>query len=483
MTHRKKGRGVAFALLCMGQLMCILDLSIVNIAIPSMQSDLGLASSAVHWIITAYVLTYGGFLLVGGRMGDLFGRRRVFLVGLSLFTLASALGGIAAGPAPLLIARAGQGLGGALITPTVMSFTAWLYAEGRERNRALGLLGAINGAGFALGLILGGLLTSMVGWRWIFFINLPIGAVALVLSLLLLPETERAKQSVNLLGAMLATGGLALAVYTLATIEEAGILSLRTGGFLLVTVVLLLLFTLVERRSDQPLIPAGLLRHLSLVRALVGSATFGLVVNPCALLLTLYLQNISGMDPWQTGLAFLPQEAAVFLAANLAGRCVSRYGSRNVLVAGIVCFALSSVLFAQITTAPAYLRFVLPGLLFMGFGIGSVNVAGSIAATEGLPTLQHGISTGIWNTGNQIGTGLGMAILSTIASSSTRALVRAGHGLDQTAATVAGFRVAFLVALGFALLGCILLVVLGLGKEREPVWKAWNRRSSAQRET
>lgn len=458
---RSSRRSAALMLLCLGHLMCILDISIVNIAIPSIQRDLELSTASLQWVVTAYVLTFGGFLLVGGRLGDFFGRRRMFLSGLACFTLASALGGMASNPAMLLLARAGQGFGGAIITPTVMSFIAGLYPEGQARNRALGLLAAVGGAGYALGLLLGGLLTNSVGWRWVFYINVPIGILVMVMSLWVLPETKRDEKPVNLPGALVATAAMALLTYSLSVGDYTELWSLRTFGLFIVCAALFYLLIRMERRSSNPLIPRGLFQHVPFVRASIGSFIFGAIIGPSALLLTLYLQNIHQLDPLRTGFAYLPQEVAVFLSANFAGRYVSRFGTRNVLAMGLLSFGIGTAWLVGLASSGGYGNTVLPALLFLGFGIGSVNVAGTIAATEGLPEFMHGASTGIWNTSTQIGTALGLAVLTAVAESRTAALLSASATVDRVAATVAGYRLAFGVGTVVAVLGIAALFTVG----------------------
>lgn len=461
--YADRHRFVALLLLCVAQLVAVLDISIVNIALPTIQREMGLDTASLQWIVTAYVLTYGGFLLVGGRLGDLYGRRRLLLAGLALFTLSSALGGLSKDLTMLLVARAGQGLGGAIITPTVVSFITGLFAEGEQRNKALGLLGAVTGAGFALGLVLGGLLTSTVGWRWVFFINLPIGIAVSVGAMIMLPATRQADRHVNVLSAVLATAGLALATYTLSHLngDESW---LRTALLGAGSIALLALFAANERRSAEPLVPAGLLRHPSLARALVGSSTFGAVVPSTTFILTLYLQNVSRMDPLTTGLAFLPSEATVFLAANLTGGFVTRYGTKRVLAGSMAILAFGGLIYTQLPVDGGYAGIVLPGLLISGFGLGALNVAGSISATEGVPLAQHGIAAGIWNTGTQIGTAIGLPILTTVAALRTGALLGDTGAVNgataealaeavETAATVHGFKLAFAVAIVWCLLG------------------------------
>lgn len=463
MTYGNR-RTVALWLLCLAQLMCVLDISIVNIAIPSIQRELSLASSSLQWLLTAYVLTYGGFLLIGGRLGDLYGRRRMLFFGLTLFTVASALGGLSTNVTMLLLARAGQGLGGAVITPTVLAFITGIFPEGADRNRALGLLGAVTGAGFALGLVLGGLLTSTLGWRWVFFINLPIAMGVIGGAAWLLQETRRERTPVDVPGAVLATAALALTTCMLAGTEQFGLLSGRTVASAAAAAGLFYLFVRVQRRAAHPLIPFGLLRHKPLITALVGSTTFGAVIGPSTFFLTQYLQNVSGLSPLWTGLAFMPQEVLVFATANLAGTFVTRYGARNVLAAGIGAFAAGSLLLSRMSASGVYMDSVFPGLMFAGLGIGAVGVAGSISATEGVPLLQHGLAAGIWNTGQQIGTALGLAILSATAGARTNALLLRTPHMSDVAATVAGYNAAFLVSVGFAVLGLVAL----FGVKRSP---------------
>ncbi len=469
-------RRVSFFLLCLGQLMCILDISIVNIALPSIQRDFDVSTSSLQWVVTAYVLTYGGLLLVGGRLGDLYGRRRMFLLGLGCFTFASALGGMAGNLFLLVLARVGQGIGGAIMTPTVVSFVASLYSEGDERNRAMGILGTVGGAGYALGLILGGLLTSTVGWRWVFYINVPIGICAMILSIWALPETRREKKPINVPGAIVATLALTAITYTLSVSDPRNLLTLRTFGLVVGSAALFYLFIALERRTGNALIPPGLLRRASLVRAVLGVVVFGVIIGPSALFLTLYLQNINHFDPLLTGLSYMPQEAALPLAAILAGRYVSRFGSRNVLVVSMLCFAMGAAWLGRLPEAGGYVHTVLPALIFLGFGIGTGNVAGMIAATEGLPQRLHGVSTGIWNTGLQIGTALGLAVLTAVAEARTTTLLTTSPGTDVAGATVAGFRLAFLVGAALALLGVAAMFVVGrreAGGAPEPL--QWSR--------
>jgi len=454
-------RAILF-LLCLAQLMCILDISIVNIAIPSIQKELGLAPTALQWVMTAYVLTYGGFLLVGGRLGDLYGRRRILYLGLAGFTIASAVGGVSTGAVSLWAARAGQGLGAAVISPTVLSFITSLFPEGRERNHAVSTLAAVTGLGFALGLVLGGILTTAVGWRWVFFINVPIGVAVIAAAMIMLPETERVRQPVDIPGAVLATAGLTVTAYTLSSLEAGSIFSLRTAILAALAIMLFVVLVLVERNSPHPLVPPGLLRHRSLLHAVIGAGVFGSVIGPTGFMLTIYLQDVSRFSPLTTGLSYLPQEAAVLAASYLAGRWVGRrLTSRAVIALGVVAFGSGAWWLAQRLPAGGYWETVLPGLLLMGAAIGLVVVGGSIAATQGLPNLQHGAAAGIFNTSQQIGTAFGLALLTAIATNETSRLLGAVPGLAPDAAMVGGFSTAFAAAVIIALAGLAALFSVG----------------------
>lgn len=399
----QSGQRIALVLLCAAQLMCIADISIVNIALPSLETDLHMGPTALQWVITAYNVAYGAFLLIGGRMGDLLGRRRMFRLGLAIFTLASAVGGVSINAAMLLSARAAQGLGAALISPAVVSLITHLFAEGEGRNRALGAIGGVSGAGFALGLLLGGLLTGTVGWRWVFFINLPIGLCVWLMATRLLPETPRTR---------------------------------------------------------QPLLPPGLFRHRSLIGAVIASMAFGVVVTPQSFMLTFYLQNVSHFSPMLAGISFLPQEIVLLIGANVAGRYVGRFGIRNTLAAGLLFFGVATLFLLGMNPAGGYVTSVLPALLLGGLAISCAHVAGSLAATTGVPAPQHGLAAGVYNTGMQLGSALGMGFLMSAASARTATLLRAGAVIDEVVATISGYRVALMLALMCTLLGAAAVLAL-----------------------
>lgn len=322
--------GVLF-LLCTAQLMILLDTSIVHVALPSVQADIGASVHELQWVITAYSLAFGGFMLLGGRMGDFFGRRRMLMAGMALFTAASTVGGLASGGGVLIAARAVQGLGAAIIAPAVLSLLTTIYPEGEERNRALGVLGAVSASGFIAGLMVGGILTGGLGWRWVFFVNIPIGVAVMALAPRMLKESERLRQPVDIPGAVTATAGLTLLVYACSIIGTSGLSSFRTWIFFLLALFLLSAFIFIESRIRYPLFPLGIFRNRTFVGALAAAGVFGSIMGPSLFMLTLYLQNVLGFGPLAAGFAFLPQEITVIAASNLIGRIVSKTGVKAVL--------------------------------------------------------------------------------------------------------------------------------------------------------
>lgn len=325
----------------------------------------------------------------------------------------------------------------------------------------MGWLGTIGGAGYALGLILGGLLTSTVGWRWVFYINLPIGLLVIIASLSVLPETKREQKPINIPGAIVATSALALLTYTLSVSDPRNLLSLKMVGLFAGCAGLFYLFIAIERRAEHSLIPSGLFKHASFLRALISSTIFGIIIGPSALFLTLYLQNINQLNPLLTGLSYMPQEIALPIAAIWAGRYLSRFGTQRILATSLLCFTVGAAWLVGLDPSGGYVGTVLPALIFFGLGIGFGNVAGMVAATEGLPQHMHGASTGIWNTGVQVGTALGLAVLTAVAEMRTAALLNASPEMNAAVATVSGYRSAFLVGTSIALLGVVSLFIVG----------------------
>lgn len=451
-------RGPILALLCAGQFMVILDFSVVNIALPSMQRALGFTPATLQWVITAYALTTGGFLLLGGRAADLFGRRRMFIAGLALFTLASLAGGLAQSALWMIVARALQGLGAAIVAPSVLSLITTTFAEGPERNRALGVFGALASGGFAVGTILGGILTSALGWRWVLFINVPIGLAVVALSPLL-PESRGARKRLDIPGAVTVTAGLASLVYALSEANTAGWLSARTIGLLAVAAALLALFVAIERRTADPLIRLGIFRLRNHVGADLTTLLFFAANGPMVYILTLYLQDVLHYSPVRTGLAFLPHALIAAVAANQVARLIVRVGVKPILAGGAIALAVGLLLLTRITPRDHYLTTVLPGTVLVGLGIACMIVAASIAATAGVEADEQGLASGLFNTALQVGAALGVAVLVAVATARTAAGAVTGQ-VVRNADLVAGYRGALTVAVGFAVLALVVVLVV-----------------------
>jgi len=451
-SSRPASREVTLLLLSVAQFMVILDFSIVNVALPGMQHALGFTPSSLQWVISAYSLAFGGLLLLGGRAGDLFGRRRFFIAGLIIFILASLLGGLATTPLWLILARIIQGVGAALLAPTVLSLTNTIFPEGAERNKALGVLGAVASSGFAAGAILGGLLTATLGWRWVMFVNVPIGIIALAMAFRLLSHDvpTDADRDVDILGAATVTGGLLALVYAVSTGTSARWVSFQTIGLFTVAVVLLVAFILIELRVANPLVPLSIFRRRTLsganLVALLAPAAFGVLIY----IITLYLQEVQGASPLLTGLAFLPLAAVLFVGSNVASRLVLRVGYQRMLMVGLLVFAVGLLLVASALTAHVqYATHLLPALLIVGVGIGPVFATMIIAATVGIPDHEQGLASGILSTSQQVGAGIGLAIASAVIASHV--------GLHSTPASLtAGLQSAVIVCVGFALVGALI---------------------------
>jgi EmrB/QacA subfamily drug resistance transporter len=431
---------VVLVLICVAQFMVVLDATIVNVALPSIQKDLGLSEANLQWIINAYTLVFGGFLLLGGRAGDLLGRKRLFLIGLAIFTTASLLDGLATSSGMLIGTRALQGLGAALISPAALSIVSTTFAEGRERARALGVWAAIAIGGSAVGLILGGVLTQSFSWPWIFFVNVPVGVVGFVLSLRIVPESkdEHAHRSYDIAGAVTVTGGLMALVYAIVKAETAGWGSATTIGFFVLAAALLASFVVVELRSAEPLVRLSIFRVRSLTTAnlvmfLVASGLFAMFFFN-----TLYIQRVLGYGPLEAGLAFLPFTAGIMVSAGLASNFATRVGVRPIAAIGMLLTVGGMIWLAQLPVHGSYAADVLPSLLLSSLGMGAVFMPLTLVATTGLEDKDQGLASGLFNTSQQIGGALGLAILSTIAASRT-----AHVGGGQSASLVAGFHWAF----------------------------------------
>ena len=454
-------KNVALALLAMTQFVIVIDASIVNVALPSIGRGLSFSRADLSWVVNAYTLTFGGCLLLGGRLADLVGRRRMFMYGLVLFSLASLVGGLAQSEAWLLGARAIQGLGAALVSPAALSLVTTTFSEGSERNRALGVWGAVAGAGGAAGVLLGGVLTSGLSWRWVLFVNVPIGvgAVSLAPRVLVESRVEDARRSFDIPGALTVTAGLSLLVYALVDAVNAGWGSaatlLKLGGAML----LLIAFVVIELRERWPLMPFSIFR----VRTLRGANVVGLLVGMSLFsmffFISLYLQNVLHFSPIKTGLSYLPLASAIIVTAGVASKLVTRVGFKPTLIAGLLFVATGLAWFSRVRVGGSYAADVLGPSLLAAVGLGLSFVTVTIAAMTGTRTNEAGLASGLINTAQQVGGALGLAILATVANSRTKGLL-AGGSHDVASALTKGFERAFMVGAGFAIAGALLALLL-----------------------
>jgi EmrB/QacA subfamily drug resistance transporter len=439
--------------------MVVLDIAIVNVALPSIKVDLGFSQENLQWVISAYALVFGGFLLLGGRAADLLGRRRLFLVGVVVFTVGSLVAGLAWSEASLIAARTLQGLGAAIISPAALSILSTTFTEGRERNIALGVWGAVGGFGAAAGVLLGGILTELLSWSWIFFVNVPVGVVAFVLAPRLLNESRDATvKTFDAPGAVLVTAGLSSLVYAITQTGQYGWTSARTLGVFAAALVLLAGFVWWERRHAEPLMRFGILRTKTVAGANVGGLILGTATFSMFLMLTLYMQQVLGYSPMKTGLAYLAVAGSAILWSGAAAQLVTRVGVKPVLVAGMTALTGGLVYFTQVSVGGTYLADLLPGFLLVGIGLGFSFVPISIAALAGVRPAEAGLASGLFNTSQQIGGALGIAALSTIATSQTTHALADGSALPN--ALVDGFTGAFLVGLGIAAVGVLAALTL-----------------------
>ena len=456
-TERRKW--LALALLSAVQFMVILDIAIVNVALPSIKIDLGFSQENLQWVISAYALFFGGFLLLGGRAADLLGRRRLFLAGVVLFTLSSLLAGLAWSEGSLIAARSFQGLGAAVISPAALSILSTTFSEGRERNIALGVWGAVGGFGAAAGVLLGGVLTETLSWSWIFFVNVPVGVVAFFLAPRLLDESrDTTVKSFDALGAVLVTGGLVSLVYAITQSGRYGWGSGRTIGVVAAAAALLAAFGWWERRHAEPLMRFGILRTKTVAGANVGGLILGTATFSLFLMLTLYMQQVLGYSPMKTGVAYLAVAGSAILWSGVAAQLVNRIGVKPVLVTGMAALTSGLVYFTQVSVHGTYVGDLLPGFLLVGVGLGFSFVPISIAALAGVRPAEAGLASGLFNTTQQIGGALGIAVLSTIATSRTSHAL--ADGTAPLSALVHGFTVAFVVGAGIAAVGVVAALTL-----------------------
>jgi EmrB/QacA subfamily drug resistance transporter len=454
----------ALALLCVTQFLVVLDIAIVNVALPSIQEDLGFSQENLQWVISAYALVFGGFLLLGGRLADILGRRGVFMVGLVVFAVGSLLSGLAWSEASLIGARALQGLGAATITPSALSILTTTFREGRERNIALGAWGAVGGFGAAAGVLFGGILTDLLAWEWIFFVNVPIALAALALSPVLLSESRDAHgQSHDVPGAILVTGGLVVLVLGITQGYSWGWGSAKTIGTFVVSAVLLLAFAVWEQRQKDPLVPFSIFRLQTLTAANVAGFIMGTALFSMFLILTLYMQQVLGYSALKTGVGYLAVAGTAVIWANVAAAAVNRIGVKPALILGMSLLTVGLLYFTQVSVDGSYWADLFPGFLVLGIAIPFAFVPITIAALAGTKPQEAGLASGLINTSQQIGGAVGIALLSTIAVTTTDDKVAQGTAVPN--ALTDGFVNAFWAGAVIAFAGVLVSVFMVRGRD------------------
>jgi EmrB/QacA subfamily drug resistance transporter len=459
MVEKAKNKWLALALLATVQFMVVLDIAIVNVALPSIKVDLGFSQENLQWVISAYALMFGGFLLLGGRAADLLGRRRMFVAGLIVFSVASLASGLAWSDEALIAARAVQGLGAAIITPAALSILMTTFAEGRERNAALGVWGAVGAFGAVAGVLLGGILTDLLSWEWIFYINVPVGLAALALAPVLLRESRDAQvKSFDVPGAVLVTGGLVTLVFGITQASDFGWTSLETLGLFAAAGALLASFVVWEARVAEPLMPFSIFRIRTVSAANLAGLVLGTVTFSMFLMLTLYMQQVLGYSPLETGVAYLAVAGSAIVWSTVAAQVVNRIGVKPSIATGMTLLTVGLLYFTQISVGGSYVSDLLPGFLIIAAGLGFSFVPISIAALAGVGSSEAGLASGLFNTSQQIGGALGIAALSTVATSTTSDEVAAGTPVPN--ALTDGFETAFLWGAVVAALGIVVALVL-----------------------
>jgi EmrB/QacA subfamily drug resistance transporter len=456
-----RARNLALALLAMTQFVVVIDAAIVNVALPSIGRALDFSQNDLSWVVNSYTLTFGGFLLLGGRLADYLGRRRVFMIGMALFALASLAGGFAQNETWLITARAVQGLGAAIASPAALSIITTTFPEGQERNKALGIWGAVAGAGGAAGVLLGGVLTEWAGWEWVLFVNVPIGAFIVWQAPKRLAEStaeEESDRTLDLPGAITVSAGAALLVFAMVDAINVGWGSAQTIWRLVGAVALLVAFVVVELRTRKPLIPFSIFRKRTLRGANLVGILIGMSLFSMFFLITLYLQQVLGDSALEAGLSYLPLAIAIILAAGAASALVTRLGFKNVLIAGMVLVAVALAWFSQIDPNGSYAVDVLGPSILAGVGLGFSFVPVTIAAVTGTEAHEAGLASGLINTAQQVGGALGLAILASIANASTKDSIQTGA--DRATALTNGFSDAFTVGACFAVAGAVLAAFL-----------------------
>ena len=458
LTTRK--RWLALYVLCLADLMIVLDSTIVNVALPSIRTDLGFSESSLAWVVNAYLLTFGGFLLLAGRLGDLFGQRRVFLFGIAEFTIASLLCGLSNSQTFLIVARAIQGFGGAIVSAIALSLIMILFTEPAERAKAMGMIGFVLSGGGAAGVLLGGTLTDLLSWHWIFLVNVPVGIAALLLCRVLLPaDPEIRRGSIDVAGAVTVTASLMLAVYAIVNGNQNGWTSARTLGELAGAAVLLVAFLFIETRAEAPLMPLRIWKAPNLASSNLTGALLAAAMFAWFFLSALYLQRVLGYSPLRVGFAFLP--GTLLWGASsllLSDKLVMRFGVKPPLLAGLACYLVALLLFARAPVGGHYFADVLPAMLVLGLGGGITFNPILLAAMSGVDPREAGLASGVVNTSFMFGGALGLAVLASAAASRTDSLLNAGHGARF--ALNGGYHLAFLIGAAFAVAAMVVAAVL-----------------------
>ena len=470
MSDHDRTRWLALYVLCLGSLMIVLDTTIVNVALPSIRTDLGFSQTSLAWVVNAYLLTFGGFLLLGGRLGDLFGHRRLFLAGITLFTLASAACGLAGSQGFLVGARAVQGLGGAVASAVSLSLMMNLFTSPADRAKAMGVFGFVAAGGGSIGVLLGGVLTDTINWHWIFLVNLPIGVLVIFLSLKLLPAAPGTVAGrVDVGGAVTVTAALMLAVYAIVNGNQNGWTSGRTLALLGGALALFAVFLAIESRISTPLVPLGLFRLRNVATANVVGVLWAAAMFAWFFLSALYLQLVLGYSPLQVGLAFLPANLVMgTLSLGFSAKLVMRYGIRRPLAAGLTIAAVGLALFARAPVDGTFLVDVLPSMILLGLGAGIAFNPVLLAAMSDVAPEESGLASGVVNTAFMMGGALGLAVLASIAASRSGSLTASGDG--ELAALTGGYHLAFVVGALFAVAAAVIgVALLRVGGATAPV--------------
>jgi EmrB/QacA subfamily drug resistance transporter len=458
-------RWQALALLCSAFFMTVLDVAIVNVALPSIGHDLAFSRENLQWVVTAYALTFGGFLLLGGRAADLLGRRSVFMVGVALFTLASLACGLAGSETALIVSRAVQGLGAAIISPAVLSIISTTFREGAERNKALGIWGATGGSGAAFGVLLGGVLTKYLGWSWIFFVNVPVGALALALAIPLVRESRAdvEHRRYDPFGALTITGGLVVLVYAISRAPNVGWATFRTIGLLALAAALIAAFVAIESRVQAPLMRLGIFRLRTLAGANVVGLLLGASLFSMFFILTFYMQQVLHFSALQTGVAFLATAGTTVVVAVVAQGLVTRVGPKRVMATGLGLLVLAQLWYTRLPVHGHYVTDLMPAFFIAGIALAFSFIPVSIAALAGVEGREAGLASGLINTSQQIGGAIGVAVVSTVSTSHIATLVRSGD--SQPAALTGGFHWAFWVTAAIAATGLLATLLLVRSEE------------------